>query len=423
MLSLVKGSMDLPFNSFLKLGNNRNLSKAELSQILSSLGVEKIKYQDWKDYILLNLNKNHQKKLVKILDQSGSIIKFGEFNFKTGVNELNIFESNLNEYVKGTFIKYMPKRQKQLKFSLNIQSNDESLKSELSNLIRKNIKKNAEEIKMAFKVLPTKKVAYELTSFDYHKENLPSRGVELNIFVVKSQMYFGSTRWVTNPFKDIKQDEERPVRFFTHGTSIKLSRTLVTLAGMPYDGNMLDPFCGTGTILIEGLKQGMKVIGIDKDQKCIRSSKTNLHHFSEQYPSREKMKDKWKIHLLDSRRLTEKISKQIDGVVTEPYLGPFVKQLPPIEEAQHIMRSLERLYVSVLRECEKLIAENSKIVIILPEYNYPLKRNVHPNINSICEKTGLKTIESSSLFDVKFPIEIGRKHNVISRKLYIFTKG
>jgi len=412
--------MSISFNSFIKLGSNRNLSKAELSQVLDSLKVEQVKYQDWTDYLLMNLGKNVQKKLVKKLEQTGSIIKFGNFVFKVGVSEKKELNDNLAKIIDEIYVKYLPKRQRQLKLSLNIQTNDDTQKAELSEGIRKIIRTISQEKRFPVKVLPTKKEAYELTPFDYNKENLPSRGVELHLFVIKSKIYFGSTRWVTNPFKDIKQDEERPVRFFTHGTSIKLSRTLVTLANIPYDGLMLDPFCGTGTILIEGLKQGLKVIGIDKDQKCVRSSKTNLHHFSEKYPSREEMKSKWRVQIYDSRKLTDAIQKKVDGVVTEPFLGPFFKHLPQIEEAQMIMKNLERLYTRVLAECKILLKTGARIVFIMPEYNYPLKRSVYPNVKSICEKTGLTTLEESKFFNVKFPIEIGRKHNIIARKLFIF---
>ncbi|MHA1202814.1 MAG: TRM11 family SAM-dependent methyltransferase [Candidatus Heimdallarchaeaceae archaeon] len=410
--------MSISFNSFVKLGSNRNLSKAELSQILDSLKIEQVKYQDWKDYLLLNLGKNTQKKLVKKLEQTGSIIKFGNLVFKVGTSEKKELKDSLAKFIDEIFIKYFPKRQRQLKLSLNIRTSDETQKSELSEEIRKIIRTISQ--KNPVKVLPTKKIAYELTPFDYNKENLPSRGVELNLFVIKSKIYFGPTRWVTNPFKDIKQDEERPVRFFTHGTSIKLSRTLVTLANIPFDGIMLDPFCGTGTILIEGLKQGLKVIGVDKDQKCVRSSKTNLHHFSEKYPSREKMKEKWRIHLNDSRKLTDSVKKKVDGVVTEPFLGPFFKRLPQIEEAQFIMKNLERLYTRVLAECKSLLKNGAIILFIMPEYNYPLKRSVYPNVKSICEKTGLTALEESKFFNIKFPVEIGRKHNIIARKLFIF---
>ena len=107
--------MSISFNSFIKLGSNRNLSKAELSQILDSLRIEQVKYQDWKDYLLLSLGKNTQKKLVKKLEQTGSIIKFGNLEFKVGASDKKELNNNLVKIIDGIFLKYLPKRQKQLK--------------------------------------------------------------------------------------------------------------------------------------------------------------------------------------------------------------------------------------------------------------------------------------------------------------------
>ena len=84
------------------------------------------------------------------------------------------------------------------------------------------------------------------------------------------------------------------------------------------------------------------------------------------------------------------------------------------------MKNLERLYTRVLAECKSLLRSGGRILFIMPEYNYSLKRSVYPNIKSICEKVGLTSLEESKFFNIKFPIEIGRKHNIIARKLFIF---
>ncbi|MCK4972794.1 MAG: hypothetical protein KAS52_05700, partial [Candidatus Heimdallarchaeota archaeon] len=84
------------------------------------------------------------------------------------------------------------------------------------------------------------------------------------------------------------------------------------------------------------------------------------------------------------------------------------------------MKNLERLYTRVLAECKSLLKDGARILFIMPEYNYPLKRSVYPNIKSICEKVGLTSLEECKFFKIQFPVEIGRKHNVITRKLYIF---
>jgi tRNA G10 N-methylase Trm11 len=415
--------MTTQFNTFVQFGSNRNLSKFELSSILEKLKVDEVNFIEWRNYILLNLDSSEQKSFLKILDFSGSIVKAGTIGFNVKrTDETNWKDIFLDFFTRKLDDASIPMN-KRLKFSINIQSRSLDFKKKISNNIRRTINQYFKERKIQVKILPTKKVSADLTPFQFYKENMLKRGLEIFCFDIKSKMYFGFTSWVTNPFKDIKQDEERPERFFTHGTSIKLSRTLVNLSQTPKDGIMLDPFCGTGTILIEGLKQEIKVIGIDKDPKCVRASKANLNHFSEQFPSRERMKDRWLVYMKDSRHLKDTIEEEFDSIVTEPYLGPFLKKLPKIDEAKEIMIDLEKLYVKVLIECTKQLKTNGKIILIVPEYKYNSNISISPDVSSIAKKTKLLLVEKSKFFGLDLPIEIGRTHNIINRKLVVLTKS
>ncbi|MHA2357235.1 MAG: hypothetical protein ACXABK_00515, partial [Candidatus Heimdallarchaeaceae archaeon] len=163
-------------------------------------------------------------------------------------------------------------------------------------------------------------------------------------------------------------------------------------------------------------------IGIDKDPKCVRASKENLLFFTKQHPPKEKIKDKWSIALQDAKNLNQIVQTKIQGIVTEPYLGPFIKQLPPKENAKKIMRDLENLYTKVLQEGRKRLVSKGRIVIIFPEYVYSSKETIAPDFNRIAEKASLEVIVKSNFFNVKLPLNIGRKHNIISRKLVIYSK-
>ena len=410
------------YNTFIQLGSNRNLSKFELSRILEKLFIDEINFIEWKQFILLSLDSSMQKTFFKSLDNSGSIVKAGTLSFNVRKSDDILW----NDIYLKHFVKRLSdvsiQRSKNLKFSINIQSNSLDFKNWISNNIRRIIKQHLKERKLQAKILPTKKVSADLTPFQFYKENMLKRGLEIFCFDIKSKMYFGFTSWVTNPFKDIKQDEDRPERFFTHGTSIRLSRTLINLSNTPKNGIILDPFCGTGTILIEGLKQDTKVIGIDKDPKCVRASKSNLNHFSEQFHSRVKMKERWSIYMKDSSNLKDTIEEKIDSIVTEPYLGPFLKKLPTIDEAKEIMYGLEKLYIRVLNECVKQLKDGGKVIFIIPEYKYHSGVSISPNASSIAKKTNLQLVTRSKFFSLVLPIEIGRKHNIINRKLVVLTK-
>jgi len=59
----------------------------------------------------------------------------------------------------------------------------------------------------------------------------------------------------------------------------RIARSMVNLANCSTNDTILDPFCGTGGILIEAADMGMKAKGIDLLEKMIVNSKGNLEHF------------------------------------------------------------------------------------------------------------------------------------------------
>ena len=59
----------------------------------------------------------------------------------------------------------------------------------------------------------------------------------------------------------------------------RIARSMVNLANCSTNDIILDPFCGTGGILIEAADMGMKAKGIDLLEKMIVNSKGNLEHF------------------------------------------------------------------------------------------------------------------------------------------------
>ena len=419
MHSLADENMTSQMNLFVKLGSNRELTKLELSEMLERSDLDSLEFLEWKDYLFLSMNKNAEKKLYNHLDNSGSIIKVGDIFYEGHISD----ETNLRKKIKHNLTRAIhEKLGRKIKISINIQSQNIEERKKMSRIIRSEIRQITKPKGIDAKVIPTKKDSMELSSYQYHKENIPKRGYEINCFLVKSKILLGLSKWVTNPFKDIKQDEERPMRFFTHGTSIKLARTLINLSNALANEILLDPFCGTGTILLEALKQGINVIGVDKDPKCVHAAKANLNHFTSLYPSKKRIKDKWSIYHHDSRNLNSVLSKNIDVLVTEPYLGPFLKKLPSKEQGKKTMRELEDLYIRVLNGSKKHLKENGRILLIIPEYQYSQSDALYPDYNRISEKTSLKIVSHSKYFNVKIPVNIGRKHNIINRKLLILSK-
>jgi len=93
--------------------------------------------------------------------------------------------------------------------------------------------------------------------------------------IVKNhELFFGRRMFLRESFESRKV-QNRP---FFHPTSLhpKLARVLVNLARVKKGQKLLDPFCGTGGILIEAALCGLKPIGIDVDSQMAWGAKDNL---------------------------------------------------------------------------------------------------------------------------------------------------
>jgi tRNA (guanine10-N2)-dimethyltransferase len=74
--------------------------------------------------------------------------------------------------------------------------------------------------------------------------------------------------------------ERRKVRHlpFNHPISIhpKYARALVNLTSARSGGRVLDPFCGTGAIVLESVLAGYRAVGTDVSQKMVDGARANL---------------------------------------------------------------------------------------------------------------------------------------------------
>ena len=112
-------------------------------------------------------------------------------------------------------------------------------------------------------------------------------------------------------FSKPEKPAPRPKKVKTHPHELdwKLARVMVNLIGLKEGETVCDPFCGTGTILLEAESMGIKAIGVDFDEKMHQISKENLaiNNF------------KSKLIQGDFSKFTS-MSDKFDGIVTDlPY--------------------------------------------------------------------------------------------------------
>lgn len=251
-----------------------------------------------------------------------------------------------------------------------------------------------------------------LSSVIVAKNKLLSQGKDFLFLRSEREMYLGETL-AAQEFENYgRRDFGRPARDTLSGTlPPKLAQIMINLSETQKRGILLDPFCGSGTILSEALVMGYKnIIGSDVSKKAIEDSKKNL-----EWITKNILHSKFNIplHNLDARKLSAVVKQQtVDGIATEPYLGPPLRGNEPKEKIQKIIGELHELYLDAFGEFKKILKPKGRVVIIIPAFRYKKEVLSIPIIKDI-EKIGFKK-ENNFLY--------AREGQKILRDIHVFVK-
>tara|TARA_B100000029_G_scaffold505404_1_gene586038 strand:- start:71 stop:1066 length:996 start_codon:yes stop_codon:yes gene_type:complete len=129
----------------------------------------------------------------------------------------------------------------------------------------------------------------------------------------------------------------------------RIARAMVNLSNCDETGPLIDPFCGTGGILIEAADMGMEVIGIDLKEKMVEYSKGNLRHYG------------FEGKLINSD--FEEINKQkFSSIVCDPPYG--IASTSGGETIENLMKRSLDVFQRKLRKGQRLViaVSNPKMV-------------------------------------------------------------
>ncbi len=144
--------------------------------------------------------------------------------------------------------------------------------------------------------------------------------------------------------------EERKVKYrpYFHPTSMhpKFCRLLVNLSGVK-KGRMLDPFSGTGGILIESAMLGNETYGSDIDNAMVFGARENLAHAGV----------KADVRTADARKISKYFKMKFDAIVTDPPYG---------RSSTLMGEKIQSLYGQFLNDAKKILKKKGKIVIVAP---------------------------------------------------------
>jgi len=214
-----------------------------------------------------------------------------------------------------------------------------------------------------------------------------------------------------------KRDQARPARdTFVGMLPPKLAQILINLAtGPKTSGRLLDPFCGTGTILQEALLMGYSVYGTDLSEKMIAFSKQNLTWLASRKQGLGNS-----CFLETGNAIDFKWQKPIDFIASEAYLGQPFSAPPSDIKLKEVQFTTKNILLSFLKNLHPQIAPKTPIVLAIPAWRRPDNTFSHLNIIDDIDKLGYNVHQ----FQHATPSELlyFRENQVVARQIIVLRK-
>jgi tRNA G10 N-methylase Trm11 len=172
----------------------------------------------------------------------------------------------------------------------------------------------------------------------------------------------GPTVWVPDSISMRHRGTKRPAPRSEIALSPRLARTLVNLAGLQQGQTLLDPFCGSGTVLMEAYGKSMRCLGLDSMASRVQEAKENLR-----WSSGGMSGGRYDIRKGDARDLKRMLrGSKVDAVVTEPLLLPRLEARPRTSTASAMVEESAAVYNDALASMAESVVAGGRIVVVVP---------------------------------------------------------
>lgn len=203
------------------------------------------------------------------------------------------------------------------------------------------------------------------------------------IGVLTSEKFIFGVKLAEIPPKPFFERRPRKKPFF-HPSAMpsKLARCMVNLTKPKTGELVLDPFCGTGSMLIEAGLIGCRVLGLDIQRRMVRGTLKNLAYFNIS-PESVIVADAGKLPII-----------KISCVVTDPPYG---------RSTTTLKRTTKQIIEEVLASISGIICREGRICIAAPKTL---------NVGQIGTALGYKHLESHFVY----------VHRTLTREIAVFEK-
>jgi tRNA G10 N-methylase Trm11 len=260
---------------------------------------------------------------------------------------------------------------------------------------------------------------------ELHSERVLARSaMDFVAFPIGATYQWGVTVFIpeTEGFKE--RSTERP--FVTSGISLssRLARVLVNIAGVSKGKVLLDPFCGSGTILGEALLKGADCIGIDRNHGSVERTKKNLVWVLSQGKRGGQHVPSFSVITGDAMNLRRSLGdKMVDAIVSEPILMPRLSSPPSLEKARHLVKHASIIYSEALHEMSGVLKSGGRMVLVTPSLRTIDGKDVILSFDDLNE-IGLKPFRPPGAAPYEYPLKVAHQSTRwVRRAIYALEKA
>ncbi|PIQ78107.1 hypothetical protein COV82_01815 [Candidatus Peregrinibacteria bacterium CG11_big_fil_rev_8_21_14_0_20_46_8] len=192
----------------------------------------------------------------------------------------------------------------------------------------------------------------------------------------------------------------------------KLAQTMINLAvGENTAGRTIyDPFCGSGTILVEALLMGFNVLGSDVEERMVGGAEKNVVWAREAFGMPAELSAR--LFVRDAREIAkEDVGSEPLAIVGELHLGKPLTRFPGRGLLEVIQRPLLELYLGFFEALAPLLPKQTPLVLAFPFWIRRGKTHIRI-ADTVCEKIRPLGFEQSAA-----PLFYARPQQIVGREI------
>lgn len=258
-----------------------------------------------------------------------------------------------------------------------------------------------------------------LSSVVLKKNDLLTKGAEYVFLVRKNDIVIGKTLAAQDVDEWSHRDMDRPRRNAKQGMlPPKLARIMANLAtrggrGSLLNATVLDPFCGSGTVLMEaGLMGAKALIGGDIAPMAIADTKTNMDWVKKEHPEVPEVA----LYTMRASDLGNALEENtVDYIITETYLGRPRKGNESREEIEETLEYVKTVYEESFSELKKILKSGARVVLTCPVHVF---EDEMLTFDAVTLMNGLGYKEEKTEFS---PLIYRHGNQMVGRQIFVFT--